>query len=102
MDICKQVGANIRRLRKQSALAQEELAARMGVDQGYVSRLESGKVNSTITTIWFAAQALGVGVEVLFSKHPAQPQETAASKWPRKGEPFIGPDDGGNGAAEKN
>lgn len=39
-------------------LSQEDLAARMDVDQAYISRLEAGEKNPTILTVWHAAQAL--------------------------------------------
>lgn len=59
MDIKKTLGKNVRRLRTEAGMSQDELAVRMGVDQAYVSHLEAGKKNSTIDTIWLAAQALG-------------------------------------------
>jgi transcriptional regulator with XRE-family HTH domain len=58
MDIRRVVGENVRRCREAAGLSQEELAARMGVEQGYVSRLEAGTRNPTIVTIWHAAQSL--------------------------------------------
>ena len=45
MDIRRVVGKNVRRYRIEAELSQEELAAGMGVEQGYVSRLEAGKRN---------------------------------------------------------
>jgi len=41
-------------------MAQEELAALLEVDQAYVSRLEAGQKNATLSTIALAAKALGV------------------------------------------
>lgn len=58
MDIRQALGRNIKALRTAAGMSQEELAARMDVDQAYVSRLEAGEVNPTILTIWHAAQAL--------------------------------------------
>ena len=57
---------NVRRCRIEAELSQEELAAGMGVEQDYVSRLERGGKNPTIVTIWHAAEALGVRSAVLF------------------------------------
>lgn len=68
MDICKTVGANIRFYRLKANLSQEDLAASMDVDQGYVSKLEAGQRNPTITTIQSAAMALAVDIEKLFVK----------------------------------
>ena len=66
MDIRRVVGENVRRHREAAGLSQEELAARMGVDQGYVSSLEAGRRNPTIVTMWHAALALEVQPAVLF------------------------------------
>ena len=70
MDVRKTVGANIRRCRMDAGVSQEELAARMGVDQGYVSKLEAGQRNPTITTVANAAKALGIEIDRLFSLKP--------------------------------
>lgn len=66
MDICKIVGLNIQIYRQKAGISQEELAARMNVDQGYISKLESGQRNPTITTIQSAAKSLGVEMHKLF------------------------------------
>ena len=66
MDIRRLVGENVRHFRQAAGLSQEELAALMGVEQGYVSRLEMGARNPTIVTIWHVAEALGVPPASLF------------------------------------
>jgi transcriptional regulator with XRE-family HTH domain len=66
MDIRRVVGKNVRRYRIEAKLSQEQLAAGMGVEQGYVSRLERGSKNPTVVKIWHAAEALGVRPAVLF------------------------------------
>jgi len=68
MDIRHTVGNNIRELRKAAGLSQEELAARMDVDQAYISRLEAGEKNPTILTLWHAAQALGCKTQSFFKE----------------------------------
>lgn len=60
------VGRNIKAARIAAGMSQEELAARMDVDQGYVSSLEAGKRNPTILTMWHVSVALGVQPDVLF------------------------------------
>ena len=67
MDIRRLVGENVRRLRVAAGLSQEELAARMGVEQGYLSRLEAGQRNPTIVTIWHASLALKVPPSAFFA-----------------------------------
>ncbi len=42
------------------ARAQAELAARMGIDRGYISGLEKGERNPTVVTLWHLGQALDV------------------------------------------
>jgi transcriptional regulator with XRE-family HTH domain len=84
MDIRRVVGKNVRRYRKEAELSKEELAARIGVEQGYVSRLEAGKRNPTIVTIWDAAEALGVCPAALFRAHAQSSKATAKRKKIRK------------------
>jgi transcriptional regulator with XRE-family HTH domain len=66
MDIRRLVGSNVRRYREAAGLSQEDLAARIGVDQGYVSKLEAGARNPTIVTVWHVAEALKVHPSALF------------------------------------
>ena len=68
MDIRTLVGRNIRRLRRASSISQEELAARIDADQAYISRLESGQVNVTVTVLQAIATALKVRPKALFDE----------------------------------
>lgn len=58
MDIRQAFGKNVRALRTEAGMTQEALAASVGVDQAYISRLEAGEKNPTILTLWHIAQAL--------------------------------------------
>jgi transcriptional regulator with XRE-family HTH domain len=60
MDMRKLVGRNFARLRREKRLTQEELEARSGFSQQYLSGLELGKRNPTVVTLYELAQALGV------------------------------------------
>ena len=60
MDIRQVFGDNLRRFRTQAGLSQEAVAVRMGVDRAHVSSMERGQQNVTLSTMWLAAQALGV------------------------------------------
>lgn len=60
MDMRKLVGSNFARLRRQKGLTQEEVEARSGVSQQYLSGLEQGKRNPTVIMLFQLAQALGV------------------------------------------
>lgn len=85
MDMRRIVGMNVRRCRLAAGLSQEELAARMGVEQYYVSGLESGRRNPTITTLGNAAQALGVKAGQLFDDGNFEPRPPIAKrKRPRR------------------
>ncbi|MDZ5454711.1 helix-turn-helix transcriptional regulator [Labrys sp. ZIDIC5] len=48
------------RLRQERNLTQEEVEARSGFSQQYLSKLERGKRNPTLITLYELAQALGV------------------------------------------
>ncbi|MBD7954292.1 helix-turn-helix transcriptional regulator [Stenotrophomonas sp. Sa5BUN4] len=52
--------ANVRRLRKERGLSQEELAEAAGVHRTYVGMIERGEKNVTIYNIERIAVALGV------------------------------------------
>lgn len=67
MDIQKLVGSNIRKQRQAAKISQEELAARMDVDQAYVSRLEAGEKNPTVATLQAAANGLDIDVQLFFA-----------------------------------
>lgn len=60
MDMRKLVGRNLARLRREKGLTQEEVEARSGLSQQYLSSLENGRRNPTVITLYELAQALGV------------------------------------------
>jgi transcriptional regulator with XRE-family HTH domain len=70
MDVRRQLGQNVKRFRIAAGLSQDELAQRMGVDQGYVSSLEAGRRNPTVLTVWHAAIALGTSPSRLLEEVP--------------------------------
>ena len=60
MDMRKLVGRNFARLRREVGLTQEEVEARSGFSQQYLSGLENGRRNPTVITLYELARALGV------------------------------------------
>lgn len=68
MDVQKLVGSNIKKHRLAAKISQEELAARMDVDQAYISRLEAGDKNPTLDTLQQVAMALGMELKIIFDK----------------------------------
>lgn len=62
----KKLGKNVRKIRTQNNITQEDVANILGVDRSFVSNIENGKNNPTLSTITNLAKALSVSVEELF------------------------------------
>ncbi|MCO6050508.1 helix-turn-helix domain-containing protein [Mesorhizobium sp. RP14(2022)] len=62
MDIRERLGTNLRRLREERQLSQEAFAFEARIHRTYISDLERGARNPTITVIDKIAKALGVTV----------------------------------------
>jgi len=60
MDMRKLVGRNVKRIRQEKGLTQEQLAEISGFSQQYLSGLEQGRRNPTIVSLYELATALGV------------------------------------------
>lgn len=65
-DEAKRLGANIRRIRTKEELSLDDLAKKLKVDKAYMSRLENGKKNPTLSTLTKLAEVLGVTIARLF------------------------------------
>jgi len=65
MDIRQRLAANLRRLRQSKGWSQEEFAHQAGLHRTYVSDLERGARNPTITVVDKLAVALEVPVGAL-------------------------------------
>ena len=70
MDIRKRLGANIRRLREEKGLSQEEFGFEANSGRTYVSEVERGKRNATATVIERFAKVLGVTPGYLLDADP--------------------------------
>jgi transcriptional regulator with XRE-family HTH domain len=66
-------GDAIRTLRKQRGLSQESLALKCGLDRTYVSGIERGVRNPSLTNIFKLAAALEIGPAELFARTQGQP-----------------------------
>lgn len=62
MDIRERLSRNLRRLRQERGWSQEDFAHRAGLHRTYVSDLERGARNPTITVVDRLAVTLGVRV----------------------------------------
>ncbi len=60
MDMRRLVGRNVRRIRLEKGLSQEQFAEASGFTQQYLSGLETGRRNPTIVTLYEIASALDV------------------------------------------
>lgn len=54
------LGANLRRMRDERKLTQEELSTRSGVQAGEISRIEAGKRDPRVSTVLKLAKALRI------------------------------------------
>ena len=64
--IRNKVAYNVNKYRKLSGLNKEQLSLAIGMDNSYISKLEKGKVNSTIDVIEAIAKIFDVSVEEFF------------------------------------
>lgn len=65
MDPRKQLGLNLRALRKARRLSQERFALEHDIDRTYISGIERGLRNPTVTVLYRLAYALDVDVREL-------------------------------------
>lgn len=56
------LGENVRRLRQERQLSQEELAFEAEIDRTYVSQIERGVINPSLLVLYKVGRVLGVGV----------------------------------------
>jgi transcriptional regulator with XRE-family HTH domain len=75
MDARALVALNVRRLRVNKRLSQENLAVDAGIDRTYVSRVERGLENPTVAVLEKLSRALGEEITELFRR-------------PKRGEPL--------------
>jgi len=59
-------GTNLKKLRLQLGLSQEEFADKCGLDRTYVSGIERGVRNPTLEVISILAKGLDVDIKTLF------------------------------------
>ncbi|MFA7614609.1 MAG: helix-turn-helix transcriptional regulator [Candidatus Caldatribacteriota bacterium] len=64
-DDAKKLGENLRKIRTKKDITQTGLAEALGVDKSFISNIENGKTNPTLSTITNLAQALNVSANEL-------------------------------------
>ena len=60
MELGKKMGENLRRLRLKNKLSQGDLAKKLDVDRAYISNIENGRMNTTLSTLEKIAKALKI------------------------------------------
>ena len=63
------IGANIRRLRVERGLSQEEVADRIGIDTSYFGQVERGRRNPTVRVLAKVAAVLDVPLPRLLDQN---------------------------------
>lgn len=59
------LGLNLKRIRTEKAISQGDIARELKVSRGFISTIENGKTNPTLSTISKIAKALGVSIDEL-------------------------------------
>jgi len=59
------LGKNLKRIRIAKGITQGDIVRKLGVGRGFISNIENGKANPTLTTIAKIAKAIGVPMEEL-------------------------------------
>ncbi len=65
MLISKRLGDNIKKIRTRKGMSQGDICRALDMDRGYMSAIENGKKNITISQLERLAQALEVSVDKL-------------------------------------
>jgi transcriptional regulator with XRE-family HTH domain len=64
-NINEEIGFNIRRIREEGGLSQEELGAVAGLHRAYIGQIERGEKNVGLKNLERIASALNVNIRVL-------------------------------------
>ncbi len=68
------IGENLKRERTARHLSLGALAETSGISKAMLSQIESGRVNPTLVTLWKAAQALQVDINLLIGGKAKKPE----------------------------
>lgn len=58
----EKLGSNLKRIRTQKGISQGDIGRKLKVSRGFISTIENGKTNPTLSTIAKIAKAIGVSV----------------------------------------
>jgi transcriptional regulator with XRE-family HTH domain len=65
MNESEQLGKNLKRIRTAKGISQGQIGRILEVDKSFISNIENGKTNPTLSTIAKIAKAIGVSVDKL-------------------------------------
>jgi transcriptional regulator with XRE-family HTH domain len=71
-EFAKTVGLRLRALRELRGYSQRELAKRAGVTNGFISQLESAKINTSLSALKRVLDGMPIGLSEFFANEPAQ------------------------------
>lgn len=66
------LAANLKRLRQEHGLSQQQLSSQTGIDQAAISLIENGRSNPTVLMLESLAAAFDIHLTDLFEKHPGR------------------------------
>ena len=62
MNESEKLGKNLKRIRTKKGISQGQIGRTLKVDKSFISNIENGKTNPTLSTIAKIAKAIGVSV----------------------------------------
>lgn len=68
--VIHRIAANLRTIRLSKNMSQETVAYNAGVSLSQIHRLENGKINPSIMTLYRIASALDVSIHLLLAENP--------------------------------
>lgn len=67
IEFMRAFGENLKKLRKEAKLTQEDLANDCNISLSQIGRIERGEINTTISTLFVLGKALDLKVAELFN-----------------------------------
>ena len=64
-EIFKKLGQNLKRIREEKGMSQGDICRALDIDRGFISSIENGKRNPTLSTIKKIADVLQVSADEL-------------------------------------
>ncbi|MDD4190937.1 MAG: helix-turn-helix transcriptional regulator [Mangrovibacterium sp.] len=73
-ELQRKIGEKIRMLRESKGISQQNLAAICNFEKANLSRIESGRTNPTVSTLYKISQALEVSLSEIVDVESASPK----------------------------